>query len=300
MRSFLLTGLAVLLVGCVGGISGGDDGPPPGDDVVDPPPGEAREIFVRDVYPILANGNNCTLGCHLVGSASSTPFLTADAQTSYDQIIGFQSVVGNFTEAGAPVYTKIVPGPHNARVYDATQRQKILGWLAAEVEARDVTDPTDPPPTETAGQASARLIAEWRGCLNLQDFIDLRFGEVWANKGTNEGNCEVCHSTGAYGMIATDDNETMYNVLTQNRNYMLFFFQPDVTDLNNSMMVTNGEHFVTLGQRIPPHQEHPAFNPNDITAGVGQSPLGALEELYTRTMAHKNAVPTTCGPPITD
>jgi hypothetical protein len=296
MRSLLLTGLAVLLVGCVGGIDPMPDDEP-GDD--GPPPTGAREIYERDVYPIMQT--QCGAGCHLVGSSTSTPFVTPTVSGAYAQITGFDSVVGNYTETGAPVYTKIVNAVvHNARTYDAAQKTKILGWLAAEVEARDVTDPTDPPPTETAGQASARLIAEWRGCLTLTDFTDLRFGEVWANHGSGEGNCEVCHTTGAYGMIATDDNETMYNVLTQNKNYMLFFFTPDVTDLNNTMMVTNGEHFVTLGQRIPPHQEHPDFDPNDITAGVGTSPLGALEELYTRTMAHKAAIPSECGPPITD
>lgn len=292
MRQLLLAASLVLgTVGCVGGISGGDDVVPPGDDGTT---GDtARVLFERDVYPIISA--NCGAGCHLVGSTpASTPFVATTKAESYLTATGYDSVVGNFTEAGAPIWTKIVPGPHNSRTYNADQQLKISAWLAKEVQERSGTNPTDPPPTESPGQATARLISEWSGCLNVQDFIDTRFGESWANQGSDAGNCENCHSTGAYGMFANDDNAMMYEVLSTRREYMLFFFKADVT-ITPAAMATNEQHFITLGLAQPPHQEHPEFNPNQANNGLGISPVANLTELYNRTMAHKAA--GTCGPP---
>ena len=159
--------------------------------------------------------------------------------------------------------------------------------------------PPPPPGTETAGQATARLIAEWRGCLNVEDFITLRFGEVWANKGSNRGNCEVCHSTGAYGMYANDDNTEMYNVLSGSREYMLFFFAADVSNVATA----DGD------QRRALHHARPADPAAPGAPGVRSDPgdrwrprrpLDVLQQLYDLTMARKLAVPTTCGPPITN
>jgi len=304
MRQLLLAAsLVFATVGCVGGIDGmGDDGM--ADDGGDDGGGDsAKVLFERDVYPIVSV--QCGAGCHLaVPSGSplpaSTPFVGMQKSGSYEIAVGYDSVVGNFTQEGAPIWTKIMnPLVHNARTYTLEQQTKIAAWLAKEV-ADHVVGPPPPPGTETAGQATARLIAEWRGCLNVQDFIDLRFGEVWANKGSNRGNCEVCHSTGAYGMYANDDNTDMYTVLSGSRENMLFFFAADVSNVATASMVTNGEHFITLGQRIPPHQEHPAFDPTQATGGGLGAPLDALQQLYDLTMARKLAVPTTCGPPITN
>jgi hypothetical protein len=303
MRQLLLAATFVFAsVGCVGGITGddvqGDDGNPPGDDGGGD---SAKVLFERDVYPIVSV--QCGAGCHLAVPAgsplpASTPFVAMQQSGSYENIVGFDSVVGNFTQEGAPIWTKIMTTPlHNARSYTTDQQTKIAGWLAKEVADRQIGGPP-PVGTETAGQATARLIAEWRGCLLVTDFTDLRFGETWANKGSTQGNCEVCHSTGAYGMYANDDNTATYDVLSGSRENMLFFFAADVSDPMNRRMVTNGQHFITLGQRLPPHQEHPAFDPNQATGGGLGSPLQALQDLYDRTMQHKTD--GTCAPPITD
>ena len=294
MHSLLLAGL-LAATGCVGGISsnddtGGDDG---GDDGTTTP-GLAKEMYERDVYPIMKA--NCTGGCHGVEAFTSTPFVTADAAGSWETVTGYNTVVGNFTEAGAPIWFKIVPGPHNARTYDAAQQATISAWLAQEVVDRAAGPVDDDPLTENPGQATARLISEWSGCLNLNDFIELRFGEVWANKGSTGGNCEQCHQDGGYGMIATDDNAYMYQVLSSNKYYMLMFFKPNVIDLANAQMQTNEQQFINVGLRIPPHTEHPAFDPRQITGVTGTAPIDALVELYNRTMGYKAA--GTCGTPI--
>lgn len=303
MRQLLLAaGLVFATVGCVGGISGDDI--PPGDDGGDDGGGDsAKVLFERDVYPIVSV--QCGAGCHLAVPAgsplpASTPFVGMQKAGSYEVVTGYDSVVGNYTQEGAPIWTKIMnPLVHNGRTYNTQQQALIAAWLAKEVADRQI-GPPPPPGNETPGQATARLIAEWRGCMLQQDFVDLRFGESWANQGSDAGNCENCHSTGAYGMIATDDNVTMYEILRDNREYMLFFFAADVRDLANATMVTNEAHFISLGLAQPPHQEHPEFDPNQANNGLGVSPVANLQLLYERTMAHKTAVPSECGPPITD
>src|SRR5262245_13164677 len=145
MRQLLLA--AALMsgtVGCVGGITGGDD-TNVGDDGVgdDGSSGDsARTIYTRDVYPIV--GSLCGAGCHMVGTATPTPFVGSTAADAYDTVVGYNSVVGNFTTAGAPIWTKIMGTVvHNARTYDTAQQAKIQAWLAAEVEERSgTTNPT--------------------------------------------------------------------------------------------------------------------------------------------------------------
>lgn len=293
MRHLLIAASLVFgTVGCVGGITGGDDVQPPGDDT--PPTGQAKTMFERDVYPIISA--NCGAGCHLVGSAASTPFVATSVTDAYNTIIGYNSVVGNFTQAGAAIWTKIVPGPHNARTYSTDQQAKISAWLAQEVADRQTT--TTPPPTnETPGQVSERLVTQWMSCLRETDFVELRFGEAWSNQGSGEGNCEVCHSTGYKGMWANDDNVQTYNVLSTYREYMLFFFTPDVTNLANARMIPNENHFIELGLALPPHQEHPQFNPEQANNGLGTAPLEVLRELTTRTSAYVTAAGTAnCAP----
>jgi hypothetical protein len=291
--------VAVLLAGgCVGDLTptpGDDDGD---DDVTGPDGGGnngglARQMYERDVHPIMTA--KCGAGCHLTTSSSSTPFVAANVADAWITAVGFESVVGNFTTTGAPIWTKVVPGPHNARTYTTDEQAKITAWLAQEVADRSNVGPgTDGgggPITETPAQATARIISEWSGCLKQTDFETLGFGEAWANKGSNQGNCEQCHTSGAYGFKANDDNAGMYTTLSTNKYYMMAYFSPDISDLANAKMVPNFPNFIRVGQRQVPHQEHPAFNtdPDDQA-------FQTLQQLYDLTMGYKLA--GTCGPPI--
>jgi hypothetical protein len=285
---------AVLFAGgCVGDLTPvADDGD---DDDVTPDAGGntggvARQMFESDVFPILAA--KCGAGCHLTTSASSTPFVATAVGTAYITATGFDSVVGNYTTTGAAIYTKVVPGPHNAKTYTADEQMKITAWLAQEVTERTGPGPGPGPSEETPAQATARIISEWSGCLKLEDFTALNFGPSWANKGSNQGNCEQCHTSGAYGFKANDDNAGMYETLTTNKYYMMAYFAPDISDPNlaNAKMVPNYVNFQRVGLRQIPHQEHPSFNTNQNDAA-----FQTLQQLYDRTMGYKTA--GTCGPP---
>jgi hypothetical protein len=292
-----LLAAALFAGGCVGDLTPvpDDDGD---DDVTGPDAGGgggggvARQMFESDVFPILTA--KCGAGCHLTTSSSSTPFVATAVGTAYITATGFDSVVGNYTQTGAAMYTKVVPGPHQGRTYTAEEQMTITTWLAQEVTERNDpggggTDGGSTGGTETPAQATARIISEWSGCLKLEDFTALNFGPSWANKGSNQGNCEQCHTSGAYGFKAADDNTGMYETLTTNKYYMMAYFSPDISDLANAKMVPNYPNFVRVGLRQVPHQEHPSFNTN-----LNDAAFQTLQQLYDRTMGYKTA--GTCGP----
>lgn len=278
-----LLAAVLLATGCVGTLEPAADDVGDDDDV---PAGSARQKFEDDVYPIL---NTKCGSCHKTTSQNATPFVGASVSTGYVATVGFSAVVGNFTTTGSPLYTRVVPGPHNGAVYSESDKAAISAWFALEIEER-ATDPgPGPGPTEeTPAQATARIISEWSGCLKETDFTELNFGVTWANKGSNQGNCEQCHTSGAYGFQATDDNLAMYETVSTSKYYMLAYFAADLTDLSNPKMVPNFKNFERVGLRQVPHQEHPSFNtqPNDTAFTV-------LQAIYDRTMGYKTA--GTCG-----
>jgi hypothetical protein len=121
------------------------------------------------------------------------------AANAYESIVGFTSVVGNFTETGAPLYAKVVPsGPHQGVTYTARRADQDQGLARRRGEpSATAPNPGPTPGPETPAQATARLISEWSGCLKLEDFTGNNFGGRWSNKGSNGGNCEQCHTSGA-------------------------------------------------------------------------------------------------------
>ena len=131
--------------------------------------GAARQAYLSNVYPIMQA--KCA-GCHSTTAANATPFVGASAANAYEAIVGFTSVVGNFTETGAAMYTKVIAaGGHQGKTYSADEQTKIKAWLAAEVTERNGGPGPGPGPgPETPAQATARLISEWSGCLKLEDF----------------------------------------------------------------------------------------------------------------------------------
>jgi hypothetical protein len=293
MRSFLLTALLVGMVGCVGGIGGGG-----GDDVTPPPPpppqGSARQLYEQNVFPIATL--KCGAGCHLSTSATSTPWVGTSVTDAYAQVSGFNSVVGNFTPEGAPIYFKVKNEAHKGLSWTADEESKILAWLAQEVLERDVTGPNPPPTDETPGQATARLISEWSGCLKMDDFVNLRVGEAFANQTTGNGDqCKNCHRMGVNGFIANPDNDYTYQVLSSQKYFMLTYFRPNVTDLANAKMEPNMDIFYSVGHNEAPYTNHPSFNLDDNRNGIG-APNAVLQQLYDMTAGYLAA--GTCGPPV--
>jgi len=266
----------------------GDDNPPPVSIL-------GKQMYEDNVYPIMTA--KCSTGaCHMVGTAGSTAFVTPTVADAHFTVTSYNSVVGNYTETGAPILTKITQTVHYA-TYTPAEETSVRGWLAQEViDRQNPGNPMDPPPTETPGAATQRIISEWSGCLAETDFVELQFGECFANKTSNEGPCEQCHQDGGGGFFANDDNVRTYQVLSQNKYFMLMYFRPDVTNLANAMMQPNIEAFLRVGANESPFTEHPAFDINDPTGGLNISPAAQLQELYDRTMARKAA--GQCGPPV--
>jgi hypothetical protein len=294
MRSYLLAAL-VAMAGCVGGIGGGpgDDNPPPPGDDQPPPSGQARAMYEQNVFPFVST--MCGAGCHLNGSATSTPWVGTSLTDAYSQVIGFNSVVGNFTAEGAPIYFKVKNEAHKGLSWTPTQESAMLAWLAQEVIEHDTTDPNDPPVEETPGQATARLISEWSGCLKITDFETLRVGEAFANQTSGEGPCKYCHRMGVNGFIANPDNDYTYQVLSSQKYFMLTYFRPNVTDLANAKMEPNMDIFYSVGLNEAPYTNHPSFNLDNNENGIAP-PNQVLQQLYDLTAGYLAA--GTCGPPI--
>ena len=249
--------------------------------------GAARQNYLTNVHPIMQA--KCA-GCHSAATTIATPFIATSTATAYESTVGFTSVVGNFTETGTPLYAKVVPGPHQGVTYTLDEQTKVKAWLAAEVSERNGTGPGPTPGPESPAQMTARLISEWSGCLKETDFTANNFGGRWSNKGSNQGNCEQCHTSGYSGFIANDDNVLMYNALSTNKFFMLAYFSVDITDMTNPKIVPNFSNFERVGLRMIPHQDHPQFD-----TSRQDDAMVALQQLYDLTMGYKTA--GTCGPP---
>ena len=117
---------------------------------------------------------------------------------------------------------------------------------------------------------------------------DMRaWGNVNAGGG---GNCKTCHVLGEYGHIASNVTENYFSTISSNKYYMLQYFAVDLRSANRAewKVIVNDRSFKGVGQRLTPHEAHPAFNP---TQNAG---FQALEKFYTSTLAAKTA--GTCGP----
>ncbi|MEZ4368490.1 MAG: hypothetical protein R2939_19755 [Kofleriaceae bacterium] len=283
LGALLVTG-SLLAGGCVGEI---DNMGAPADAGFEPTPDGApldpqvQTQFETEIDPILRR--EC-IACHaVVGNVNYPPFVTPTLEGSYSTVSSTAALMGNLTPAGAPLLTKINPGPHNGATYSSADVAAITAFLSAQA----ATGGTPTPPDESPGAISQRLVSEWSGCLSETDFEELNFGETWANKGSNDGNCEQCHNTGAYGFRASDDNSTMYDKLSGNPNDMFGYFSVDVLA---GMMIVNTLRFEVVGSGQGIHANHPSFN-----YSPGDNAMQRLQQLYDRTMQRRAA--GECGPP---
>ena len=129
----IATALLLGLVGCVNSIQGNDDTSDSDDTTTDDGDGgddgdaAARAAFDDGVYPILAA--KC-MSCHGTTGNQSTPFVAPTLTDAYAYVVG-SNAVGNFTTAGAPLYYKVVPGPHNAQTFENGVNAGVSGGLDA-------------------------------------------------------------------------------------------------------------------------------------------------------------------------
>jgi hypothetical protein len=267
-----------------GGDDPGDDDPgtPPGDEPGDPT--SARPLFDEGVASVLQA--KCA-GCHGGPGTSPLKFIPADTASMYGTVTSYTQLVGGFDTASASLYARIVPGPHYGASYTGDEAAKMAAWLDAERAARGGGG--DPPPLgEGPGQVSARLIAEWSGCMELAAWDAEGVAAAWANLRSSEGPCIRCHVNGQASFLATDDSARMFNLVTSNQYFLLTFFAADVADVANAKMVINYDEFVRVATNQPPFLEHPQFDTQNDA-------ITALENFYQRTLARQAA--GTCNPP---
>ncbi len=282
MRTSLLVATMLGLVGCVGGVSSmGDD-----DTMPNPTDSKAKQLFDTGVYPVISSMcSSCHTTGHPVGQL--TGFVGDTEADGYATATGYTALVGNYTVDSAPILTKIAAG-HNGITYTTDDVTAITAWLNEEVAERDPTVPppgtTAPPGTETAAQATDRVIRQWSGCMTLANFNTANMATGWANmQASNNQQCMTCHVNCADGMCASpvaDDGTGggMFWDLAQHRDYMMQFFMVDLTGgTTAAKMMVNTQSFTAVSGGLAPHLEHPRFTPD------GSTGMTALQTYYTST-----------------
>lgn len=131
----ILTGLVSCVVNdTVGGTSIPDSSIPDASIPAPPPTPQqlARQAFDRDVHPALVG--KC-VRCHTTaGEARGPAFLSPDVANAYDMLMANPTIIGDFTETGAKIYS-FVQGGHFGP-YLAPDQGKMLVWLGLELQAR--------------------------------------------------------------------------------------------------------------------------------------------------------------------
>jgi hypothetical protein len=172
----------------------------------------------------------------------------------------------------------------------------------------DPTNPDDPgsdpgttlsgcsaggPPVQPGGEspadATVRLTKEWSGCMTLQNFQTANM-KAWGRMQAQNSTSKSCHNTGSWGNIADEQDTPFFTVISTSKNYMAMYFSVDMTaGTASAKMIINTRSFAGVGQGLPPHIEHPRFNP---TTNAGMT---ALQKFYDLTVQNKTM--GMCGPP---
>lgn len=302
MRAILLTLAAMSLTACIGTLdnTGGNNGSNNGSDNgsdIGPPLGQgsdmggdgggsatARDFFNNSVYVAIANtcGN---AGCHSATTPGTNApgFVNQTAPTTDDSaawttITGMTNVVGTFTTT-APILS-IPAGAHYAK-FTPAQVDTITQWLNLETAWRN---------TATGGTPQDYL-ADWSGCMQIQDFIDSGVAKAYARQvDTNQGYCENCHVNGqaqSY-FIANPDPEKMFNAMTTYREYLSTYFTVDTA--SNSVVLNMAPYQLAANGGI--NGEHPKnWDP------ANNNGMQAMQQFLQLTMAHQNGTTApACGP----
>ena len=273
----------LLLSGCVGGV----------DDINDPPKTDAgttttakkgKPYYVANVHPIMLRCSGA--GCHSQGGVIGMyGFAVGDAATSYEEVIKLPTLIGTYTEASAPIFTKISAG-HQAITYSVDDKAKINGWFAAEIADRSTPDPNMPPPPLVD---AALKLREWSGCMKLADFNTAQMNQKWGTLAAGTMRCANCHGAGGFAFMSGNNGDAtaFFNTITTQKDLLLKYFTVDAT----GQVIINQAAFNNAGIALPAGgtSRHPAFNP---TTNAG---MDALLAFYNLAKANQTAV--TCDPP---
>lgn len=286
------------LVGCVGSIDPSTGG---GDPIVDDGHGTdsnpaqadltpAKQLFDSNVYPTLTA--KCTGGaCHSETATGSTltRFVATNAADGWKTAVNYVALVGNFTTS-APILTKLA-NAHQGKTYTTAEKDKVVEWLAKEVELRNGQTNTPTQQGETLSQAADRVMSQFAGCMTLTDFQTANVAAAWANINTNEGQCKRCHANGESSFIANQDAPTAFGVISAKKMFWLQYFTVDLSQgAAAAKVITNKVSFQGVSNRQAPHTTHPAF-PYPNNAGVT-----ALNAFYDKTLANIANTTTPCAP----
>lgn len=301
MRTTLLAAIATVgLVGCVGGIESGGGAPPPkpeegddGNDNGDNPAGadltEAKAIFDTKVWPVIQKCSGGACHAETATGATLTRFVASDPTRGWQVATNYTALVGNFAPSAAPILTYVRPG-HQGVTWDMAEEASITEWLTKEVELRNGQTTPPPPTEETLSQATARVMQEFNGCMELADFQAVNFGQAYANTGTDEGQCKQCHISGGEGFMANPNAQNMYDVHTTRQYFFLQYFTVDLIEgAANAKIIVNETSFRGVSNGQAPHLEHPRFN------ALNNNGMTQLKAFYTRIMDKKMA--GGCAPP---
>ncbi len=284
----LLGTLTLAAAGCAGEFQPGDGNDngiePAGVDAgVDPDPepdpdpadvGTAQALFDANVRPII--GATCNPGgaCH---GTQDPAFVSADLTASYSTInihkdrlfTGYESTTSRLLINGEG-------GGHYGATYTADDVAAIQAWLAQEKLDAEAG----------GGGQTVSALAEWSGCMNLEDWNNENVASLWADKDAeNQGDCDACHNLGADGFMASNDSVRVFETITQYPAFMPSYFTLSADGTN---VVINRARLEGVGNQLAPHDAHGAFQ---IDGGA----YDALQRFYDLTLSRKLA--GQCEPP---
>jgi hypothetical protein len=174
--------------------------------------------------------------------------------------------------------------------YSDPEVQAITAWLNKELEERG---PVTPPNTETTAQAIKRVMNNFSGCMKLLDFQNANMRGDLGNMRSDQPNdaCNSCHGAGEYGNMVSNIENQFYTTLSTHSRYMLQYFYVDTSmGAAQATMVINTHSFEMVSGGLPPHQQHPLFDPTAITQNA------SLVQFYNATMMNMMmAGPAGCG-----
>jgi hypothetical protein len=144
---------------------------------------------------------------------------------------------------------------------------------SADASIAPLPDAADP-------NAARRLFETWSGCMTLANFQTAGMATAWGSLAGNDGRvCSNCHDSGAFGFIATRDEEALFSALSKHSSLLAMYFRADLT---SKTVVVNTYAFVNADRK----PGHPRFNAED-NAG-----MTALRTFHSATVAN-----TACGSP---
>ncbi len=172
----------VALAACTGSIDDGTE------------TGAGKQKFSTSVSPLLRD--KCS-ACHEGGGAGPAFMGAAGAEDDYTAVRSNSRVVGSFQPTMALLLTK---GSHSGVTWwTPDQTQAITEWLTMEAE------------DFAAGTGAVDLMAEWAGCMTIENWNDSKMAQ-WAQKQTDQGAaCGGCHADGEYGFHANPTPTLMFD-----------------------------------------------------------------------------------------